>query len=387
MDFINNFLKRFSYDYCKDCNQEMEERTKSLYALPMNRATDGNFDTKIDYFAKNAIAINDTYQIPSGYNGAYVKLYQCGSCGKQVECLEIFSNSSSNSSKTIVKLEPGSIRELQSKILTNEYLEEEAVYTPLTSDPAQKIQDYKNNNIPKQTNPAKKVRTFIFIVFLMTFFAPITSLITNIVVFDEIKNQLLEEEKNAQQYYIEDENNSNSDDINTNKLYKSCFYSTRSGAFISLEDERHYRYYGFIGNLEDNYYEGTYDIYRGDEAIKQFLSMSEFGITQTELESYVEYSIENGYIVGLHEMSSEQIYEFDENGEIVGINSYIPRYEVTKDDLYLLTCRPQTLIKDGMLYSPSQLTFTYIGFYIEDRNGIEFTYCEGDEVVFWEFLY
>lgn len=90
MGFIEKFLRRFSYDYCKECKKDMTERTKKLYFVPLNASTELALDTKFDFFEENAVPINDISEIPTGYHGGYAKMYQCGGCGKQAEAFEVF---------------------------------------------------------------------------------------------------------------------------------------------------------------------------------------------------------------------------------------------------------------------------------------------------------
>lgn len=90
MGLLDNIIKRFSYDYCKECKRDMEVIKLKIYSLPLNCSCKLDFGTKFEVFETKAELINEISEIPTGFLGAYAKIYRCDNCFKQKEAFEIF---------------------------------------------------------------------------------------------------------------------------------------------------------------------------------------------------------------------------------------------------------------------------------------------------------
>lgn len=77
------------------------------------------------------------------------------------------------------------------------------------------------------------------------------------------------------------------------------------GSLIVCEVGETFRYFQSADDLEDNYYEGTYEFYVGEQAVTYITTaLSEYGVTEEELEDLFarneEYETENFVCLVLH---------------------------------------------------------------------------------------
>ena len=58
-----------------------------------------------------------------------------------------------------------------------------------------------------------------------------------------------------------------------------------------------YRYYRSEDDHENQYYEGVYEVYYGQTAVDKVVSMTEYGLTEEELNQVLSANM-NGYVPG-----------------------------------------------------------------------------------------
>ena len=89
MGFLRKFCSIFHDDWCKECQSEMEERSKKLYMLPM---TVGHYVSHKDpeYYKENLIPVNRKSDIPTGNYACGITVYRCPECLHQLVKLSIF---------------------------------------------------------------------------------------------------------------------------------------------------------------------------------------------------------------------------------------------------------------------------------------------------------
>lgn len=68
-------------------------------------------------------------------------------------------------------------------------------------------------------------------------------------------------------------------------------------SYLQLNKDGHYVWYQNKSVTNDNYYEGTYEVYVGMEAIDQLDSLSEYGFTKQEQLDYIERNKDKGISV------------------------------------------------------------------------------------------
>ena len=57
-------------------------------------------------------------------------------------------------------------------------------------------------------------------------------------------------------------------------------WKTSNGTLLDLKEDNTFRWYNSADDLTDNYYEGTYEVYIGQEAVDKLCSIEEYGITE-----------------------------------------------------------------------------------------------------------
>ena len=89
-----------------------------------------------------------------------------------------------------------------------------------------------------------------------------------------------------------------------NKVVGYSYIEETDDSLLNLNSDNSFQYYRDKDDLKDNYYEGTYKIYQGQEAVEYITNdLSSYGITKSELEDLFKrsslYSEDNLYCVVL----------------------------------------------------------------------------------------
>ncbi|MBR5387175.1 MAG: hypothetical protein IK142_06315 [Clostridiales bacterium] len=98
---------------------------------------------------------------------------------------------------------------------------------------------------------------------------------------------------------------SSNDEISDSDITSVDWIDEEDGSYLVFQRGHTFRYYMTADDLDDNYYEGSYELYVGDEAI-EFISedLEEFGVTEDEIEDLIEmndeYTEENVVLLYLH---------------------------------------------------------------------------------------
>lgn len=113
----------------------------------------------------------------------------------------------------------------------------------------------------------------------------------------------------------------------TNDEYKSLLELKKDGSF---------KYYKNKDNLTDNYYEGTYKVYRGEKAIEYIDSeLSQYGLTRQEQEDLINNN-----------------------------------REYREDNYYCLVLKNKKCIVGGKNTLPDEVETPYYGFYLNNSIGL-----------------
>lgn len=149
------------------------------------------------------------------------------------------------------------------------------------------------------------------------------------------------------------------------------------GSQVCLQNDGSYRYYQSEDNHENQYYEGVYEVYYGQAAVDKVASMTEYGLTEEELEQVLSANM-NGYVPGGSTPSDYLYYEgiLEDNRE---------RYMVCLDTFYAVILHNQRLV-----YSPENVreggnSTLYIGFYIPELEMADLTNCNALSNTQWTF--
>ena len=89
MGFFKKFLADFHDDWCSECQNVMEEKSRKLYMLPMMV---GHYVSHQDaeYYKENLIPVNRKADIPTGTYACGIVTYRCPECLHQAVKVSVF---------------------------------------------------------------------------------------------------------------------------------------------------------------------------------------------------------------------------------------------------------------------------------------------------------
>lgn len=149
------------------------------------------------------------------------------------------------------------------------------------------------------------------------------------------------------------------------------------GSQLCFQDSGDFRWYQSAEDHEHQYYEGIYEVYRGQAAMDQAASMTEYGLTMEELERVLSASM-NGYIPG-ESRPIDYLYamgELEDNRE---------RYQVCLDTFYAVILHNQRLVASPEEVREGGGSTLYIGFYLPELGMADLTNCNAGSNTQWTF--
>lgn len=144
------------------------------------------------------------------------------------------------------------------------------------------------------------------------------------------------------------------DDMITGKTFVN-----EAESMICLNEDDSFVYYQHKDNLEDSYVSGTYEVYRGQEAVDKVATMTEYGLTKEELTEILSNDM-NGYTPG------------GSNLLVLSGSADEEAYHVCPDTFYALILHKKQLL-DGGVTTKMDATVLYIGYYIPELELLDFT--------------
>lgn len=149
------------------------------------------------------------------------------------------------------------------------------------------------------------------------------------------------------------------------------------GSQLCLQDGGDFRWYQSAEDRESPYYEGVYEVYRGQAAMDKAASMTEYGLTMEELEQVLAASM-NGYIPG-GSKPSDLLYAMGE------LEDGRERYQVCLDTFYAVILHNQRLVRSAEDVEEGGNDTLYIGFYLPELNMADLTNCNAGSNTQWTF--
>lgn len=149
------------------------------------------------------------------------------------------------------------------------------------------------------------------------------------------------------------------------------------GSQLCLQGGGDFRWYQSAEDHEGQYYEGVYEVHRGQEAMDKVASMTEYGLTMEELERVLSASM-NGYIPG-ESRPIDYLYamgELEDNRE---------RYSVCLDTFYAVILDNQRLVVSPEEVREGGNRTLYIGFYLPELEMADLTNCNAGSNTQWTF--
>ncbi|MBR1816867.1 MAG: hypothetical protein IJ763_09220 [Lachnospiraceae bacterium] len=174
-----------------------------------------------------------------------------------------------------------------------------------------------------------------------------------------------------------DEDSSDSLIYSTNDEVSGKTFVTDDNREMILLDDGTFKYYEISNDYTGSYVEGTYEVYCAEEAKKQIISMSEYGITEDELNSILEYDLNNGISLDITGLS-----ELYEEFNITNNNSAL-KYSVNLGDFYAIIIKAESVYYSDGEKEELNRSILFIGYYISDINTMKLTNCNVARNVLW----
>lgn len=149
------------------------------------------------------------------------------------------------------------------------------------------------------------------------------------------------------------------------------------GSQLCLESGGGFRWYQSAEDHEHQYYEGVYEVHRGQNAMDKAASMTEYGLTMEDLKRVLSASM-NGYIPG-ESSPLDYLYSL---GELEDTRT---RYDVCLDSFYAVILHNQRLVASPEDVREGGNDTLYIGFYIPELEMADLTNCNAGSNTQWTF--
>ena len=142
-----------------------------------------------------------------------------------------------------------------------------------------------------------------------------------------------------------------SDDRRVKKITSQNWVETHSESYLTFGRKNTFKYYQSYSDLTDYYYTGTYEIYFGNDAVKEITkTYKEYGVTKQELNDYVDRN-----------------------------------KDVDIDDLMLLVLKNEGMWIDGENVKDEEWVSPYYGFYYND-SGIVLDLVNMNQATYFTFV-
>lgn len=149
-------------------------------------------------------------------------------------------------------------------------------------------------------------------------------------------------------------------DIGTKDYVSGNQFLASDGSELWLQDDGTFLYYLDADDHDYGYITGTYYIYYGQEAIDAIVGMTEYGLTEEELESVLAQNM-NGYVPGGN--SLYQAYQYFSGDEK---NTEQEEYHVCKDTFYAMEVYNKEMVIGDEVTEAAGNRVLYMGYYLSE---------------------
>lgn len=157
------------------------------------------------------------------------------------------------------------------------------------------------------------------------------------------------------------------------------FVRPDNGSEFVFNDDGSVQYYKNENVHEDNYFDGTYEVLRGQEAIDELIAMTEYGYTQEELDMVMQQSMDNYSLMVDRE---ETTYSEGENGELVAETT--GSYFVCEDSFYVVKITWKESKVDGVEEKMEDILVPFLGHYILELGSFDCLNLNTVSTQLWE---
>lgn len=146
-------------------------------------------------------------------------------------------------------------------------------------------------------------------------------------------------------------------DIGTKDYVSGNQFRASDGSELCLLDDGTFMYYMDTDDHDLGYVTGTYKIYYGQEAIDAIAGMSEYGLSEEELESVIANDM-NGYIPG-----GKSIFQYfsDDEGD-----TSEEGYHVCKDTFYAMEIYNKEMVQGDQVTEAAGNRVLFLGYYLPE---------------------
>ncbi len=163
--------------------------------------------------------------------------------------------------------------------------------------------------------------------------------------------------------------------IGTEDILTGKHLSLSDGTELHLENDGSFKYYQYASDPNSAYMTGTYEAYYGQEAFDKLVSMTEYGLTEEELENTLSANM-NGYSIG----GSSPYDYFDTE------DSNKESYHICKDTFYALIVNADTLHENGTETPAEGDIVLHIGYYIPELETFDMLNANSYEYFQWSII-
>ncbi len=145
-----------------------------------------------------------------------------------------------------------------------------------------------------------------------------------------------------------------------------CFYKDKTFKFYKSKDDH-----------ENYYYEGTYDVFYGEAAVDEIVSLEEYGITKKDVESFLANAADNNISLRSdkpNEYFTKKQKQDDEE-----------TYKACKDTFYAIILHNKNLVTSPSKSEKKGHDTLYVGHYVQEKKALDLENVNANSIAFWQF--
>lgn len=163
------------------------------------------------------------------------------------------------------------------------------------------------------------------------------------------------------------------------EISEYTFVGQDNGSEFVFNNDGSVQYYKSENIHDDNYFEGSYEVLRGEDAINELIAMTEYGYTQEELEMVMKQSMDSYSLMADRDSMT---YSEDENGDLVAETT--GSYFVCEDSFYLVKITWNYSKIDGVEEQMEEVLVPFLGHYIEELDSFDCLNLNTVSTQLWE---
>lgn len=147
---------------------------------------------------------------------------------------------------------------------------------------------------------------------------------------------------------------------NQDEISGNTFIAQGDGSELCLKEDGSFYYYASENDHSQMYYTGTYEACYGQAAVDKVVSMSEYGLTEEEMERSLSSQMD-GYIMG-----GSSMVDIINGLEPGAVTDNRERYQVCRDTFYAVVLHNDKVVMSAEDVRDSKNNVLYFGYYIPE---------------------